>query len=102
LTAIRRTIRLCIPVISANVEYEEEGDVFREWRKASQRSLSIPRRRFTPPVIVDENHDPRRRQQTPDVFKRLDFGHAPGGEADTHVIAMSADEIRAMRWTVGP
>jgi TIR domain len=99
LTAIRQTIRLFIPVISANTEREEEGYVFREWNEAVERSRSIPRRRFIVPVIVDEDHegDPSRYRQVPDDFMRLDFGHAPAGDPDAELLTMLTAEIRAMR-----
>ena len=34
LTAIHRTVRLFVPIISANTEREEKGYIFREWRAA--------------------------------------------------------------------
>ena len=75
--AIRRTIRSFTPVTSANTEREEESHVSRERREAARRSLSIPLRRFTVPMIVDESHEPSRRRHAPDVFARLNFGHVP-------------------------
>ena len=42
LTHIRQTVRLFIPVLSANTERAEEGYVFREWDEAATRSRSIP------------------------------------------------------------
>ena len=54
MTAIRRTVRLFVPIISANTEREEEGYVFREWREAVDRSRSIMGRRFIVPVVVDD------------------------------------------------
>ncbi|HTY33472.1 toll/interleukin-1 receptor domain-containing protein [Mycobacterium sp.] len=99
LTAIRKTVRLFVPVISANTEREEEGYVFREWAEAVDRSRSIPRRRFIVPVIVDEDYagDPSRYRQIPDVFRRLQFGHAPAGDPNAELLAMLTAEIRAMR-----
>jgi hypothetical protein len=97
LTAIRRTIRLFIPVISANTEREEEGYVFKEWNVAVDRALSIPRRRFIVPVIVDKDYDPGRYKQIPDDFTRLDFGHAPAGHPDEALLATLTNEIRNMR-----
>lgn len=101
LTAIRRTVRLFVPVISANTEREAEGYVFREWAEAVDRSRSIPRRRFIVPVIVDEDYqgDPSAYQQIPDEFRRLQFGRAPAGEPDAELLAMVTAEIRAMRRT---
>ena len=99
LTAIRKTVRLFVPIISANTEREEEGYVFREWREAVNRSLSIPRRRFIVPVIVDADYagDPSRYRQIPDDFGRFHFGRAPAGEPDAELLAMLTEEIRAMR-----
>ena len=65
LTAIRRTIKLFVPIVSANTEQAEEGYVFREWREAAYRSQAIPRRHFIVPVVIDEDYegDPSRYQQ---------------------------------------
>jgi hypothetical protein len=98
LTAIRRTIRLFIAVISANTEGEEQGYVFEEWRAAAKRSLSIaPRRRFIVPVIIDENYDPSRYREILDEFEDLDFGHAPAGDPDERLVTMLIKEIQNMR-----
>ena len=101
LTRIRRTVRLFVPVISANTEHTEEGYVFREWNEAVNRSLSIPRRRFIVPVVIDDDHqgDPSRYRQIPEEFRRLHFGRAPGGIPDPELLAMLTTEIRAMRRT---
>jgi hypothetical protein len=99
LTAIRRTVRLFVPIISASTEREGEGYVFREWRAAVERSLSIMGRRFIVPVVVDEDYagDPNRYRRMPDAFWDCDFGHAPAGDPDERLVAMLRDEIRAMR-----
>jgi hypothetical protein len=100
LTAIRKTIRLFIPVISANTERAGEGYVFREWNEAAKRSLSIAaRRRFIVPVIVDKDYDPSQYRQFPDEFEPIDFGHAPAGDPDATLRAVLTLEIRAMRRT---
>ncbi|WP_169816226.1 toll/interleukin-1 receptor domain-containing protein [Nocardia miyunensis] len=99
LTAIRKSVRLFVPVVSANTEREEEGYVFREWDEAADRSRSIPRRRFIVPVIVDRDYagDPSRYRQIPDVFRRLQFGRAPAGDPDAQLLTTLTSEIRAMR-----
>lgn len=99
LSCIRRTVRLFVPVISANTEGEDEGYVFREWRAAVERSQSIMGRRFIVPVVIDDDYtgDAGRYQQIPDEFRPLQFGRAPGGHPDDGLIAMLTDEIRAMR-----
>jgi hypothetical protein len=99
LTAIRETIRLFVPVISANTEQTEEGYVFSEWREAVDRSRSIMGRRFIVPVIVDNDYagDPSRYKNFPGAFRDFQFGRAPAGEPDANLYAMLKDEIRAMR-----
>jgi hypothetical protein len=99
LTSIRKTVRLFVPVISANTERAEEGYVFREWREAAERSLSILGRRFIVPVIVDADYedDPSRYRKMPDAFRDFQFGRAPAGDPNAGLRAMLTDEIRAMR-----
>ena len=78
LRAIRRRIRLFVPIISANTEREDEGYVFREWREAVERSFTDS---------AQAVHNPRRRRrpagrpveyrQVPEEFRRYNFGYAP-------------------------
>jgi hypothetical protein len=101
LTRIRRTVKLFVPIISANTERVEEGYVFREWTEAVNRSHSIPSRRFIVPVVIDDDYegDPSRYRQVPDDFGRLHFGRAPAGDPDAELLTMLTAEIRAMRRT---
>jgi hypothetical protein len=101
LARIRGTVRLFIPVVSANTEHAQEGYVFREWNEANERSRSIMGRRFIVPVVIDEDYDgdARRYRNIPDDFGRLQFGRAPQGEPDAGLIEMLTSEIRAMRRT---
>jgi hypothetical protein len=99
LISIRRTIKLFVPIISANTEREEEGYVFREWMEVVNRSRSIIGRRFIVPVVIDEDYDgnPRRYRRIPDAFRDFDFGCAPSGDPDARLLAMLTTEIRNMR-----
>jgi len=99
LTHIRRTVRLFVPVISANTERADEGYVFREWDEATVRSSSIMGRRFIVPVVIDDDYggDASRFRHIPDEFGRLHFGRAPRGEPEVGLIEMLTSEIRAMR-----
>jgi len=99
-TRIRET-KLFVPIISVNTENADEGYVFREWREAVNRSLSIPRRRFIVPVVVDDDYagDTSRYRQFEEDFGRLQYGHAPGGNPDAGLRAVLTDEIRNMRRT---
>ena len=101
LARIRRTIKLFVPIISANTERAEEGYVFREWTEAVNRSRSIPSRPFIVPVVIDDDYDgdASRFRQIPDDFGRLHFGRAPGGDPDAELLTMLTAEIRAMRRT---
>jgi hypothetical protein len=97
-TAIRRTIKLFVPVVSANTERAEEGYVFREWREAVDRSRAIPRRRFIVPVVIDEDYegDPSRYRQVDDL-EAFQFGYAPAGDPDADLSATLTAQIRDMR-----
>jgi hypothetical protein len=99
LKTIRETVRLFVPIISANTEREDEGYVFREWHEAVDRSRSVLGRRFIVPVIVDNDYagDPSRYKKFPPEFGFLHFGRAPGGDPDAELVAMLTSEIRAMR-----
>lgn len=98
LTAIGETVRLFVPIISAETEREREGYVFREWAEAVGRSPRISSGHFIVPVIIDEDYDgdlsryPKGRK----YFGRLQFGSAPAGEPDAGLTAMLAEEIAAM------
>jgi TIR domain len=99
LTAIRGSVRLFVPIVSANTEREEEGYVFKEWNEAVERARGIPRRRFIVPVIVDEDYqgDPTRYRTIPPAFRDFHFGRAPAGEPDAGLLDTLTEEIRAMR-----
>ncbi|OCB14885.1 hypothetical protein A5729_15530 [Mycobacterium vulneris] len=101
LTGIRKTVRLFVPIISANTEREGEGYAFREWREAAERSRSILGRRFIVPVIVDNDYagNPSQYRRMPDSFRDVHFGHAPAGDPDAGLQLMLTEEIRAMRRT---
>jgi hypothetical protein len=99
IVSVSQSVRLFVPIISANTEHAEEGYVFKEWNAAADRALQIPARRFIVPVVIDDNYDgdPGRYRQIPESFRRLQFGRAPGGDPDLDLKAMLIDEIRAMR-----
>ena len=74
LTAIRRTVRLFVPIISANTEREEEGYVFREWNEAVERARGIhgsPLHRARGYRRATTQGDPRRYRKIPADFRRL-------------------------------
>ena len=93
LTRIRRTVRLFVPVISANTERTDEGYVFREWSEAV-RAIAVHsgsalhraggRRRRLRGRPESLQADPRR-------IQALDFGRAPAGNPDAELLAMLTD-----------
>ncbi|MEN4399167.1 toll/interleukin-1 receptor domain-containing protein [Mycolicibacterium senegalense] len=99
LAAIRRTVKLFVPIISSKTEQAEEGYVFNEWYEAVQRSRRIPGRSFILPVVVDDDYAgdvsdyPRMR----DCFGHLHIGRAPAGEPDVDLLAALKLAIRGMR-----
>ncbi len=99
LTAIRTTVRLFVPIISANTEDAEEGYVFKEWAEAVDRSRAIPRRSFVVPVIVDDDYedDLSRYRISQTYFSRFHYGGAPSGDPNERLVAMLTEEIRNMR-----
>jgi hypothetical protein len=97
LTAIRREIRLFVPIISANTERAPEGYVFREWREAAERSRAIPIRRFIIPVVVDQSYSGEALRQIPEEFRRFHFSSAPEGYPDEGLLSTFVSEIRDMR-----
>jgi hypothetical protein len=98
LTAIGETVRLFVPVISANTESEREGYVFREWAEAVERSHRISSGRFIVPVIIDEDYDGElsRYRKGRKYFGRLNFGRAPGGKPDAGLTGTLTKEIDAI------
>lgn len=99
LSAIRRTVGLFIPIISARTERIDEGYVFQEWHEAVERSHRIQGRRFIVPVIVDDDYsgDPGVYPRTLEKFGHLHFGRAPAGEPDDDLATALTLAIRAMR-----
>lgn len=102
LTAIRSRVRLFIPIISANTERAGESYVFREWGEAVEQSRAIAGRgQFILPVVVDEVGDLSSYKQIPEEFRRVQAGHAPGGEPDSDLRASLAKLIRELRRAPG-
>ena len=98
LSGIRST-RLFVPMISATTERVGDGFVYNEWKTAVEQARSIQGRRFIVPVVVDDDYDgdPSRYTRIPEDFRRLHFGHAPGGQPDAGLCGMLTEEIRNMR-----
>ena len=99
LSAIRREVRLFVPLISKNTESRAEGYVFREWGEALRRSEAIIRRRFIVPVVIDPGYDgnPAGYKQMQEGLRTFQFGFAPAGQPDANLRTALTEEIRAMR-----
>jgi len=99
LASVRRGIRLFLPLVSRQTEAREEGYVFKEWAEAVERSRGIPNRRFIVPIAIDADYagNPGIFKTVPEAFRALHFGHAPDGHPNADLLAVLAQEIRAMR-----
>ncbi|MCV7363254.1 toll/interleukin-1 receptor domain-containing protein [Mycolicibacterium neworleansense] len=99
LSCIRQTVRLFVPVISANTERKKESYVFKEWNEAVDRTRGILGQRFIMPVVIDDDYDgdATRFKQVPREFKNFQFGHAPGGEPDADLTRDLISAIREIR-----
>ena len=99
LSAIRREVRLFVPLISKNTESREEGYVFKEWGEAVDRAKAILRRRFIVPVVIDPGYDgnPAGYRQMQEGLRTFQFGFAPAGQPDANLLTALTEEIRAMR-----
>ncbi|ALL69747.1 TIR domain/SIR2-like domain (plasmid) [Paraburkholderia caribensis MBA4] len=70
--------RYFLPLLSQATVRREEAYVFREWRAAQDRALSL-NRDFIVPLVVDDAYEPNQYAGSVVRFDTLHFGHAPGG-----------------------
>ncbi len=94
-----RGCRYFLPVLSRAATQREEAFAFIEWDVATQR-LPAMNRTFLVPLVVDDEHRPEAYAQASVAAWRdrhIDFGHAPGGEADTRVLDTLKQLVRAAR-----
>ncbi|MCC6317216.1 MAG: toll/interleukin-1 receptor domain-containing protein [Gemmatimonadaceae bacterium] len=96
---IEDAIRHCalfLPVVSRNTESRQEGYFRREWRLADERTHRLSaRRRFVIPVTTDGV--PASGSDTPQSFKTVTWGKAPGGDPTPLVIHDVREAYRAVR-----
>ena len=99
--AIRGAIQKCslfVPILSSNTEDRDEGYFRAEWRQAAQRSERIEGRKLIFPIVIDPDYDrPERYARVPDLFKTLQFSHAPSGRMSEDLRKKFVEEIRSSR-----
>lgn len=86
-----------LPLLSEAAQQRPQAYVFREWRAASERALSM-NRDFVVPLVVDTDYLPQR--HTADAvrpWRALDFGHAPDGVPDEKTRQRLAALLRQAR-----
>lgn len=89
--------RYFLPLVSEAADQRDEGFFFREWRAANERNEAM-NRSFVHPLIVDADYVPERYTAEPvRAWRRLDFGHAPGGVPDSRTNSTLVKLLREAR-----
>lgn len=100
-TQIRGAIehcRLFLPLLSVATEQRDEGYFKREWKRAADRYEGIIGRKFIFPIVVDAEYggDASSFMLVPDVFKSLQYGHAPAGRMSDALKSELTIQIRTL------
>jgi TIR domain len=88
-----------LPLLSLDAVSREEGFVFKEWLKASER-LEKMNRDFVVPVVVDTEYHPEQYRQRSVLNwsdNRIDFGFAPNGVPNDHLTTRLQSLLSAAR-----
>jgi len=98
LGAIERC-HLFLPLLSSTTEQRGEGYFKREWKRAATRYESIIGPKFILPVVIDPDYtgEMGRYKLVPDVFKTLQYGHAPSGHMSDPLRGEITNQIRILR-----
>lgn len=93
-----RNCRYFLPLISSAADRFDEKFFYREWRAAIDRGEAIMGREFVVPIILDEDYNPQAYNRVPREWSDgIDFGHAPGGNADARTRQHLTKLIRELR-----
>jgi hypothetical protein len=79
-----RNSRYFLPLVSRAATERERAFVFREWSEATAQDLEM-NRTYLVPLVVDTEYRPESyREESVSTWleRRIDFGHAPGGQPD--------------------
>jgi hypothetical protein len=89
-----------LPLISRDTDNRRKGFVFTEWEEATE-CFKGTNYEFLLPIIVDTEYDPESYHEK-HAWKwshewKIDFGHAPEGNADGRLLAKLKEMIRNIR-----
>ena len=79
-----RNSRYFLPLVSRAATERERAFVFREWSEATEQDLEM-NRPYLVPLVVDAEYRPESyREESVSTWleRKIDFGHAPGGQPD--------------------
>jgi len=79
-----RNSRYFLPLVSRAATERERAFVFREWSEATAQDLEM-NRTYLVPLVVDSDYRPESyREDSVSTWldRKIDFGHAPGGQPD--------------------
>ena len=79
-----RNSRYFLPLVSRAATERERAFVFREWSEATNQDLEM-NRTYLVPLVVDPDYRPesyREGSVSTWLDRKIDFGHAPGGQPD--------------------
>lgn len=90
-----------VPLISANTERREEGYFHVEWNAAAERLRRILGRKFIFPVVIDPAYggSAEAYKLVPDVFRQVQFSHAPLGRMTEALRQELRQQVRNLRRT---
>jgi len=91
--------RYFLPVVSLAALSREEGFVFKEWRRATER-LEKMHRDFVLPVVVDTEYHPEQYREESVLSwmdQKIDFGFAPNGAPDGRLTKKLQELVRGER-----
>lgn len=79
-----RNSRYFLPLVSHAATAREQAFVFREWSEATEKDLEMNRTYLVPLVVDADYHPESYREESVSIWldRKINFGHAPGGQPD--------------------
>lgn len=99
---LRSAVQRCglfLPLLSANTEQRTEGYFRLEWSEAAERSKRIQGRKFIFPIVIDPDYAGAidHYALVPELFKTLQYCHAPGGQLSEELEGELREQLRTLR-----
>ena len=99
LTSAVQRCAIFLPLLSANTERRTEGYFRLEWSEAAERSRRIQGRKFIFPTVIDPGYtgSPEGYALVPEVFKAVQYAHAPAGRISDAFKLELREQLRTLR-----